>query len=98
MIRPAIGVGCFLAAMTLVAQPRNDDCALAEALFNQAEALRARGTNESLQRAIDDYEEAIPLWRAAGDRYGQGEALFYLGLSRAALGDRAGALDAYLHA
>jgi tetratricopeptide (TPR) repeat protein len=60
----------------------------AEVAFTQAEDLRLRGTADSLRKAIEKYEESLPLYRAAGNRNGEATALNNLGAVYNSLGEK----------
>lgn len=67
----------------------------AERAFLEAEALRVRGTAESLRAAIEKYLESLPLYRAAGDRANEGIALNNIGSIYDDLDEKQKALDWY---
>jgi hypothetical protein len=50
------------------ATPQDSSRIEAQKAFAQGEILRKQGTKESQQAAIEKYEQALPLWRAAGAR------------------------------
>jgi tetratricopeptide (TPR) repeat protein len=64
----------------------------ADAAFRQAEALRRMGTAESLQKSVERYGVAAPLYHAAGDRKTEAASLNRRGMAYRALGDKAKAL------
>ncbi|MBO0861953.1 MAG: CHAT domain-containing protein, partial [Chloracidobacterium sp.] len=47
------------------------------------------------QQALEKYKEALPLWRAAGDRKGEGDTLGNIGLVYSLLGEMQRALEKY---
>src|SRR5712692_677046 len=59
----------------------------ADRSFAEAERLRAQGTAESRRKAIEKYEEALPLWRSLGDRQEEGKTLLNIGVSYSDLGE-----------
>ncbi|HKZ83114.1 MAG TPA: CHAT domain-containing tetratricopeptide repeat protein [Anaerolineae bacterium] len=65
----------------------------------EADTLFAQGTEllNSFQyrTALEKFEEALPLYRKAHDRRGEGRCLGYIGFVKYYLGDYAGALEAY---
>lgn len=61
------------------ATPRDRTRIIAERLFEQARNLREQMTPDSLRRVIENYSQALELWRTAGDREGEAEALFSIG-------------------
>jgi len=65
----------------------------AEKTFAEGQKLREQGTAESLRKAIEKYKEALPLWRAVGDRRGEANALHNIGLVYCWLGEPQKALD-----
>lgn len=68
---------------------------VAERLLQEGFQLFEQGTVESLQQAIEKWEEALPLWRAVGDK--AKEALTLLGIGRVydKLGEKQQALEYY---
>ncbi|MGB7922035.1 MAG: tetratricopeptide repeat protein [Pyrinomonadaceae bacterium] len=67
----------------------------AERVLTQAHLLLIKGTAESLQGTIKKYEEALALYRTAGDSIGEAGALLYLGFVYDSLGEARKALDYY---
>jgi tetratricopeptide (TPR) repeat protein len=67
----------------------------AERAFMAGMQLQFQGTAESLARSIEKYEEALPLYRALGDRLWEAQALFGLGRGNVALDERRKALNYY---
>ncbi|HEV7643515.1 MAG TPA: tetratricopeptide repeat protein [Pyrinomonadaceae bacterium] len=63
--------------------------------FAEGEALRSQGTAESLRGAIKKYEEALPLYRSAGDKDGAAIALNNIGKVYSDLGEQQQALKVY---
>ncbi|MDQ3665496.1 MAG: hypothetical protein M3410_02660, partial [Acidobacteriota bacterium] len=57
------------------ASPQDRSQVAAERAFAEGQLLRWQGTAESRRRAIQKYEESLPLWRAASDIRGEAEAL-----------------------
>jgi tetratricopeptide (TPR) repeat protein len=55
--------------------------------------LFKQGTAESLREAITKFEEALPLYRAVGDRREEAVSLGYIGYIYSALGEKQKALD-----
>ncbi|MDQ3254638.1 MAG: tetratricopeptide repeat protein, partial [Acidobacteriota bacterium] len=51
-----------------IATAKDNDRIAAEKAYAEAVHLRRQGTAESRQKAIEKYQEALPLWRADGDR------------------------------
>jgi len=64
----------------------------------EGERLRKQGTAESLRKAINKYEEAISLWRSAGDKSGEAEALTNAAQVLNSLGEKQKALDYFQRA
>jgi len=64
----------------------------AEKLFAEGESLRKQTTASGSQAAIKKYEAALPLWRAAGDRYGEARTLMLIGELHNFLGNNQQAL------
>ncbi len=67
----------------------------AERAFMAGMQLQFQGTAESLARSIEKYEEALPLYRALGDRLREAQTLFGLGRCNVALDERRKALGYY---
>ncbi|HEX7313013.1 MAG TPA: CHAT domain-containing protein [Pyrinomonadaceae bacterium] len=65
----------------------------AEAAYAEAQRLRARESEESVQRAVKSYEKALTLWKAVGDAGGVVRSLRSLGQSYSRLGEPRRALD-----
>jgi tetratricopeptide (TPR) repeat protein len=72
---------------------QDQDGAAAQKKFDEGEALRNQGTKESLRLAVKKYEEALLLWRSAGDRNGEAETLFNMGQTYHSLGENQKSLD-----
>ena len=51
----------------------------AQRLYEEGETLRERGTRGSLQQALDKFQQALPLFRAARDRNGEADNLDSIG-------------------
>jgi CHAT domain-containing protein/Tfp pilus assembly protein PilF len=64
----------------------------AESLFREAEQLR-RGTLEERRKGIEKYQEALGLYRRAGDSRGEAETLDCIGRVHQSLGEIGRALD-----
>jgi CHAT domain-containing protein/tetratricopeptide (TPR) repeat protein len=64
-------------------------------VFEAAEQLRALQTAESLRKSIDSYNEALPLWREAGDKRGEAYTLNQIGLVRSRTGEPKKAIEFY---
>jgi CHAT domain-containing protein/Tfp pilus assembly protein PilF len=76
-----------LSHTTHYALPMQDRTAAAEQLVREAEVMRAKGTKESLGKAIEKYKESLPLWRTAGDSHKEGNVLYQLGFIHSALNE-----------
>ena len=59
----------------------------------EGERLHVEGTEESLRKALEKYEEALPLFRAAEDKAGEAVTLDNLGRAHVELGDSRKALE-----
>ncbi|WP_016952409.1 tetratricopeptide repeat protein [Anabaena sp. PCC 7108] len=70
--------------------------AKAKKLFQEGRQLYQQGTKESLLQAINKWEEALPLYRAVGDRRGEATTLLGIGSVYSSLGEKQKAL-AYLN-
>ncbi len=67
----------------------------AERKHSEARLLRAENKPESLKQAAPIYQEAITLWRSAGDRQREADALSGLGATFSSLNEHQQALDQY---
>ncbi|GEM_PF-6472765 len=72
--------------------------AAAEKLFEEGEKLSNQGTAESLRAAIEKYFQALPLFRAAGDKRGQATTLYNMGVVYQSLGEKQTAVNYYSQA
>lgn len=61
---------------------------VAERAFAQASQLGAQEDPDSLRKAAQAYETALPIWHALGDAYEESLSLYSLGMTAATLGDR----------
>jgi CHAT domain-containing protein len=64
-------------------------------IYAEAERLREQGTAASQRQALEKYGEALPLWRAVGNRAREASALYLIGYVNAALGEPRRALEYY---
>jgi CHAT domain-containing protein/Flp pilus assembly protein TadD len=69
--------------------------AAADQAFEEGQQLRKQGTAESLRQAITKYEQALPLYRAVGDRQSEAITLNNIGYIYDALGEKPKALEYY---
>src|SRR6185436_15254117 len=69
-----------------------------ERAFKEARLLYSGGTAESLRKAVEKYEEAIPLYRAAEDRHGEALTLNNIAVIYDQLGEGQKALGSYARA
>jgi CHAT domain-containing protein/Tfp pilus assembly protein PilF len=67
----------------------------AVAALSRAETLRSKGTAESFQESLTQYQQALALFEAAGDRGGEGDALLGIGRVEDSLGERRKALETF---
>ena len=67
----------------------------AQKVYEEAEKLYQQGTAEALRGAIVKYEEALKLYRSAGDRGGEALILNDIGLVYSDLGEKQKALEYY---
>lgn len=70
----------------------------AERLFSEAELLRDQKSSESLQGALQKYDEALQLFHAIRNRRREAAALDSIGSTHASLGDKGRALDYFARA
>ncbi|MGH9754503.1 MAG: CHAT domain-containing tetratricopeptide repeat protein [Blastocatellia bacterium] len=66
---------------------------LAESAFAEGREMESQGIAESLRKAISKYEEALELFRVAGDRQREGGTLYRLGKIYYSFRDNRKALD-----
>lgn len=78
---------------TLAGTEQDRNRMTAQTVFAEAEQLRAKGDLESLQTAIKKYQEALSLYRSAGNHDGEANALSKLGEVYFNTGEIKGALD-----
>jgi len=82
-----------------VATPQDRERLATEQAANQlmveGKRLYTQGAAESLKRAVEKYEQALPVWRAARNQRGEGSTLSFLGVIYNDLGERQKALDYY---
>ncbi|HZS07392.1 MAG TPA: CHAT domain-containing protein [Blastocatellia bacterium] len=52
---------------------------IAQRVFMEAERFYEEGKADSRRKAVEKYLEALPLWRAAGDREGEAQTLYNAG-------------------
>jgi len=76
----------------------NDKRVAAKNADDEGEQLQRQGTAESLRKAVLKYEEALYLWRSAGERAGEAETLTKAAKALNSLGARQKALDYYQQA
>jgi CHAT domain-containing protein/Flp pilus assembly protein TadD len=69
--------------------------AAAERAYQEGKQLYRQGTAESLRQAIAKYQEALPLYRAVGDKAREALILNNIGLVYDDLGETQKALDSY---
>jgi CHAT domain-containing protein/Flp pilus assembly protein TadD len=81
-----------------VATFQDTNRALAQAAFANGERLRNQGSAESRRQAIENYGEALRLWRITGDRRGIAKALDELGSVCRDLGENQKALESLMEA
>jgi CHAT domain-containing protein/tetratricopeptide (TPR) repeat protein len=77
------------------AQPQDKSRIAAQQALAEGEQSRSEGSAGSLRKAIDKYEEALPLLRAANDRAKEAETRNTIGLIYDSLGEKQKALDYY---
>jgi len=66
--------------------------------FQEGQQLQAQGTQESLRKAIEKYQETLALLRGQGDRAGEAVLLNDIGFVYSSLGEKQKALDYYQQA
>jgi CHAT domain-containing protein/Tfp pilus assembly protein PilF len=84
-----------LAADSQFAQPQYQNRLAAQRKFDEAKALSAQGTEESMRLAVEKYGEAFALWRTAGDLSGAAKTLNNIGQIFDQLGEKQKALNIY---
>jgi tetratricopeptide (TPR) repeat protein len=99
-LRPAqkdAGVGRYEVKIAELRMPTPQDQArvLAERAFSEGMTLERQGTGDSIKKALEKREEALRLFKAAGDRQWEGFTLHRLGITYYLLGENQKALDYY---
>ena len=77
------------------ATPQDSSRAAAKQLFDEGMQLFDEGTAESLQQAIEKWEEALPLWRVVRDKIWEAITLTGIGRVYDLLGEKQKALEYY---
>jgi CHAT domain-containing protein len=95
-----VSVPQIVVAPLVVAQSISQSSEQTEAqrLYEEGEQLRQQGTGESLQQALEKYQQALPLFRAGGDRNGEANSLDSIGWVFYSLMQTEQALDYYQQA
>jgi CHAT domain-containing protein/tetratricopeptide (TPR) repeat protein len=75
------------------ATAKDRDRISAERALAEAEQFRAQGTAESLRKAIEKYQQALPLWSTLGDRQKEALTLSMIGQIHWQLGESQKALE-----
>jgi CHAT domain-containing protein/tetratricopeptide (TPR) repeat protein len=75
------------------ASAQDENRLAAQKCFSEGERLRAQGTPAALQKAIVQYQQAVPLWRAAGERRREASTFYNIGLIYDSSGEMQKALD-----
>ncbi|MBI3950644.1 MAG: CHAT domain-containing protein [Acidobacteria bacterium] len=75
------------------ATPEDRTCLAAKTALAEGLRLRAQWTAESFRRSIERWEEALPLFRALGDRHEEAETLRLIGWAYGRLGEPQKALE-----
>ena len=70
----------------------------AERAYNKGDELSSEGTPEGLHDAIAEFQEALRLWRSAGDTSFEATTLLYIGVDFYSSGDPQKALEFYIQA
>jgi len=78
-----------------LATPKDQISVMAERAFSEGNLLERQGMAESLRKAIEKREEALKLYKAVGDRHGEGDTLQRLGYTCYSLGENQKALGHY---
>ena len=80
-------------APRIAQQPANSDAA--EQVYQEAFQLYRQGTTESLRQAIPKFEQAVILYRQAGDKRSEAVSLNNIGYVYSSLGEHQKALEFY---
>ncbi|HEX8266323.1 MAG TPA: CHAT domain-containing protein [Pyrinomonadaceae bacterium] len=67
----------------------------AQQAYTEGDQLRGEGSAGSLRKAIDKYQEALPLWRTVNDSAKEASTLNSIGFVYSSLGEKQKALDFY---
>jgi CHAT domain-containing protein/tetratricopeptide (TPR) repeat protein len=92
------GVGIESRVFAQDAGRGDDKRAAAIIAFDDGERLRERGTAESLREAVVKYEEALSLWRLAGDPCGEAQTLTSAAQVYISLSEKQRAIDYFQRA
>jgi CHAT domain-containing protein len=66
----------------------NDESRIAaEKMLTEGEQLRARGTAEAFQQAIEKFEQSLAIWRTFDDSYEEAVTMYGIGWSYSAIGE-----------
>ena len=87
--------GLYRLTVEAVREPEEKDRTRvrAQELLVRGAELWAEGSADSLKAALPKCEESLTLWTELGDRWGQADALYYLGEASRLSGDSARGLD-----
>ncbi|OCQ92119.1 hypothetical protein BCD67_19420 [Oscillatoriales cyanobacterium USR001] len=92
---PAVAAPSAIKISQGVSQQGGENPAAAERAVTEADQLYQQGTAESLRKAIAKFEEALKLYRAAGDRAQEATILSNIGKIYSDLGEKQKALEYY---
>ena len=81
-----------------VATPQDNNRITAQEAYAQGVQLLVQDTAKSLQESVAKLKEALPLWRAVGDRGGEADTLNCLGRVFYETGETNKSLDTYIQA
>ena len=96
----SVPAGRYRVSIAPLRAPHDEDKGriTAERLFCETVKLWKHGNADSYRSAVQKFQETLPLWRAAGDRYEEALTLQSIGGVYDALGEKQKALDYYQQA
>src|SRR5688572_20891284 len=77
------------------ANPQEDQKRLADKAIAEGKLFEMEGSAPSLRKALARYQQALPIWRALGDRRSEAGTLQYIGIVHYRLDERRKALEVF---
>jgi tetratricopeptide (TPR) repeat protein len=99
LLSESVGAKATLKQTQIAQQPattqQDATRAAAQKAFDEGMTLYEQGTAESRRQAIEKWQQALILWRKAGDKAGEAGTLVWLGYVYSDLGEKQKALEYY---